>query len=312
MINFYKILGVKNFATSEEIKVAYRKLSKKFHPDLNDGDKFFEEKFKELQNAYETLSDSHRKEIYDKKLENFYTSFENVKGENKTENREAKKQDEPRNQSQQKTYNKKESENKKAETYSNQRTERNENITPIVLAYAVFFILIILVGIIGSSTNDNNEIENKSSSYSKNNQQYFNQNTIAKFTITNGKDDNEDISNFLLAQDAFIVFYINENDKLIYMANVWPRNNSQSYGPLYNLKQNKQETTYERYHADIYSFNWRYSNDYNDKTGIAKVQIIKISKPQGITYSVKIILEDDRVLEYKGNMDNIVDFSKFD
>lgn len=47
MDNYYKILGVENFASLDDIKMAYRKLSKKFHPDVNDGDKFFEEKFKD-------------------------------------------------------------------------------------------------------------------------------------------------------------------------------------------------------------------------------------------------------------------------
>jgi len=49
MTNCYKVLGVKDFASPEEIKIAYRKLCKKFHPDVNDGDKFFEERFKEIQ-----------------------------------------------------------------------------------------------------------------------------------------------------------------------------------------------------------------------------------------------------------------------
>lgn len=68
MDNYYKILGVKNFASLEEIKIAYKKLAKKFHPDVNNGDKFFEEKFKELQTVYENLSDSHRRNIYDRNL----------------------------------------------------------------------------------------------------------------------------------------------------------------------------------------------------------------------------------------------------
>ena len=44
MTNCYKILGVEDFASAEEVKTAYRKLSKKFHPDINEGDKFFEER----------------------------------------------------------------------------------------------------------------------------------------------------------------------------------------------------------------------------------------------------------------------------
>jgi DnaJ-class molecular chaperone len=68
MINFYKTLGVEDFASAEEIKTAYRKLSKKFHPDVNEGDPFFEERFKELQSAYETLSNRYRRRKYDREL----------------------------------------------------------------------------------------------------------------------------------------------------------------------------------------------------------------------------------------------------
>lgn len=56
MINAYKVLGIRNFATRKEILIAYRNLSKKYHPDLNQGDKFYEEKFKEIQAAYAVLS----------------------------------------------------------------------------------------------------------------------------------------------------------------------------------------------------------------------------------------------------------------
>mgnify|MGYP001244710124 CR=1 FL=1 len=79
MDNYYKILGVKNFASLDEIKTAYRKLSKKFHPDLNDGDKFFEEKFKELQFVYETLSEANRRNIYDANLKEFYRLIQILK-----------------------------------------------------------------------------------------------------------------------------------------------------------------------------------------------------------------------------------------
>ena len=65
MSDLYAILGVKETASPAEIKKAYRKLSKKFHPDVNDGDKYFEERFKEIQNAYEILSDSIGRSKYD-------------------------------------------------------------------------------------------------------------------------------------------------------------------------------------------------------------------------------------------------------
>jgi molecular chaperone DnaJ len=61
----YKVLGVSKKATDEEIKKAYRKLARKYHPDRNPDDKAAEEKFKEVQGAYDTLSDPEKRKQYD-------------------------------------------------------------------------------------------------------------------------------------------------------------------------------------------------------------------------------------------------------
>ncbi len=65
MKNYYHLLGVETDASIEEIKTAYRKLSKKFHPDVNGGDAFFEQQFKEIQEAYEVLCDPAERKSYD-------------------------------------------------------------------------------------------------------------------------------------------------------------------------------------------------------------------------------------------------------
>jgi hypothetical protein len=71
MKDFYYILGTDENCTFDEIKDAYRKLSKKFHPDLNQNDRYFESRFKELQEAYETLSDPSRRRKYDAALKKY-------------------------------------------------------------------------------------------------------------------------------------------------------------------------------------------------------------------------------------------------
>ncbi len=63
--DFYKILGVKKDADSKEIKKAYRKLARQWHPDQNPGDQKAEEKFKEISEAYSVLSDPDQRERYD-------------------------------------------------------------------------------------------------------------------------------------------------------------------------------------------------------------------------------------------------------
>jgi len=67
---YYDILTITTSATQEEIKSAFRKLSKKFHPDNNDGDEsFFAEQFKQIHEAYEILSDPIKRKLYDQEIE---------------------------------------------------------------------------------------------------------------------------------------------------------------------------------------------------------------------------------------------------
>jgi len=63
--DYYEILGVARTAKEVELKKAYRKLARKYHPDLNPNNKQSEEKFKEIQEAYEVLSDSDKRQKYD-------------------------------------------------------------------------------------------------------------------------------------------------------------------------------------------------------------------------------------------------------
>jgi molecular chaperone DnaJ len=63
--DYYELLGVSRKANAKDIRSAFRKLARKYHPDLNPGDKSAEEKFKQLQEAYDVLSDAKKRQMYD-------------------------------------------------------------------------------------------------------------------------------------------------------------------------------------------------------------------------------------------------------
>ena len=87
--NYYQILGLENNASKDQIKKAYRICAAKFHPDKHNGDKFFEERFKEILEAYEILSDDNKRKNYDTKWQNAYSqdsSSFNQNSYNKSDN----------------------------------------------------------------------------------------------------------------------------------------------------------------------------------------------------------------------------------
>jgi DnaJ-domain-containing protein 1 len=97
MKDYYYILGVQENASLSEIKSAFRKLSKKLHPDVNSNDRFFTDKFREVLEAYEVLSNESARQNYDASFSSFHDAkneaflYEQIKRERENINREKEK-----------------------------------------------------------------------------------------------------------------------------------------------------------------------------------------------------------------------------
>ena len=136
------------------------------------------------------------------------------------------------------------------------------------------------------------------------------QETLSKFIITDASDNGNDITETILEQNGYLVFYT-DAEKNLFMANVWEKNDTQSFGRLYNTEHKKLKETYESFEADIFYFRWRYINSYDTKKGTATIELIKIYKPQGVTFKIKIVPENLDVLVYKGFMEGTLDLNKY-
>ena len=137
------------------------------------------------------------------------------------------------------------------------------------------------------------------------------QKTIAKFQITDGTVNGEDVTPTLINENAYLVIYsiVETND--LCMANFWSISKSQSFGSIYAVKEKHIPADDENYEADIFNFQWSYINTYDSKKGTAKVELIKIYKPQGVCFIMTIVPEDLDVLVYKGYMEGTLDLKVY-
>lgn len=136
--------------------------------------------------------------------------------------------------------------------------------------------------------------------------------TLGKFIITHAEVNGLDVTQELLDAEAYTAFYMYENEEGLHMANVWPKKNSQSYGSASSFSIDYQKETYEDYEADYFSFDWNYTNDYDEKIGIARVSVIEILQPEGVDYILKMITEELDTTLYKGYMEGPLNLSEFD
>lgn len=138
------------------------------------------------------------------------------------------------------------------------------------------------------------------------------QETFAKFQITDGTVNGKDVTPTLINENAYLVIYriVETND--LYMANFWQTSKSQSFGSIYAIEEKHIEADDENYEADLFYFQWSYINTYDSKKGTAKVELMKIYKPQGVYFKMTIVPENLDVLVYKGFMSGSLDLKVYE
>lgn len=98
------------------------------------------------------------------------------------------------------------------------------------------------------------------------------------------------------------MFYIT-TDKKVFFGSVVSETNQQSYGEISELTHSATSETGKEYASDSFSFKWAYSNSYDNHQGTATVKLVKIDKPGGKAFTLKIIPETLDLLEYTGYME---------
>jgi curved DNA-binding protein CbpA len=153
----YEILGLSKSATPDQIKSAYRKLAKIYHPDKNHGNKDAEEKFKSIKDAYDILSDVVKKKKYDLSIE----SKNNIhKNSNKQKNYTEFTQEElKRRRYYQEYYTKEYNKHKEKEAFKEQK-QYNETRALIVLVPIALALVFFIINIYNHSTSKNYKFQN--------------------------------------------------------------------------------------------------------------------------------------------------------
>lgn len=139
--NYYILLGVTSTATSDELKVAYRNLAKKYHPDINPNNKSAEDFFKEIQQAYTILSDPEKRKLYDLKF--FGATQNNSRNENATKGTYTQYNGNAYQYAQQQAAQKNMFyANRKANPQKRDKSERYQILASIIIAFILLYFII--------------------------------------------------------------------------------------------------------------------------------------------------------------------------
>lgn len=137
-----------------------------------------------------------------------------------------------------------------------------------------------------------------------------NQKEVARFYVLEATMNGFDVTSQVVNNKVYTVFY-ETDESLLYMANVWERTDSQSWGPIFNVEYEHYPETSSVYESDEFVFDWAFSNSYDTKRGICEVSLSKIYKPEGVIPILTLREDSGDVTVYTGYMEGSINFSKY-
>ena len=127
---------------------------------------------------------------------------------------------------------------------------------------------------------------------------------LSVFKVSEAWYGKKNVSARLRRVKAYTMFYkMQKGDTVHYMANVWPKTVSQSFGPMIDVTRKSVPAAAGQRDTDYLYFDWHYLNSYDLKQGVAKVSVEIEYKPSGVFFTVSILPEDRELIVYKGMLE---------
>lgn len=128
------------------------------------------------------------------------------------------------------------------------------------------------------------------------------QKTILRFDIEEAAINGEDYTDAFTEQRAYMSFYKVDNDSILLMALVWLKEGSQTWGRVYPHSVISTNEMYDGFKSERSYYRWEYQNSFNENSGNALIELIKVVKPEGLFYVMKVFVHTFDLAVYKGYM----------
>lgn len=136
------------------------------------------------------------------------------------------------------------------------------------------------------------------------------QKVLYKIILSDVTINGVNASNKYLEENGYLVFYVQEDGSPA-LANVMVKSETQSYGNIFSIQNDVMEEGTDNYKAEMLKFKWGYVNSYNNKSGTASIDLLKVYKPQGIVCILTMVLENLNVLVFKGYEEGSLNINKY-